>query len=304
MKELLVLSGKGGTGKTSIVGGFAHLANSKILLDCDVDASDLHLLLAPSPLEEHPFKSGVKARVDETNCSSCGLCEEICQFQAITIEDRAQVSPFSCEGCGVCAHFCPEQAIELTANHCGTWYISETAYGPLVHSQLFAGEENSGKLVSHIKGQARALAEKTGIELILIDGSPGVGCPVIASLSEVDLVLVVTEPTQSGKHDLERILKLVAHFNIPAKVCINKWDLHAELSAEIEAMVREQQVEVVGKIPFDPDVINCQVQGIPVTSSETSLAAYSIGELWQTVERCLQETNGNTTEKSTIQSLR
>ncbi len=298
MKEVLVISGKGGTGKTSIIGAFAHLAKSKIMVDCDVDASDLHLLLSPTTVEEHEFRSGVKARVETDKCSACGMCEEICQFDAVTMADTAEIHQLSCEGCGVCAHFCPEEAIVLEENHCGTWYISDTEYGPLVHSQLFAGEENSGKLVSHIKNQARQLAEKTNTELILIDGSPGVGCPVIASLSNVDLVLVVTEPSQSGKHDLERILELAAHFKVPVVICINKWDLHPELSDEIEILAQELDIEVLGKIPFDPVVIDCQIQGVPVTSSETSLAAYPIRNLWEKLEKRI-----DTLQQQGIQSL-
>ncbi len=284
MKEILVLSGKGGTGKTSIIGSFAHLAKSKVMLDCDVDASDLHLLLSPTTVKEHEFIAGVKARVETDKCTACGLCDELCQFESISMEETAVISKLSCEGCGVCAHFCPEDAIRLDENHCGTWYISDTDYGPFVHSQLFAGEENSGKLVSHIKNEARKVAEKTGAELILIDGSPGVGCPVIASLSNVDMVLAVTEPSQSGKHDLERILELAEHFKIVIKLCINKWDLHTELSDEIELMAEKRNVEVLGKIPFDPAVIECQIQGIPVTASESSLAAYSIKNLWKKLQ--------------------
>ncbi len=280
MKEVVILSGKGGTGKTSIIGSFAHLADNKILVDCDVDAADLHLLLSPRPIEEHDFVAGVKARVEDDKCTACGLCMELCQFEAITMEETAAISPLGCEGCGVCAYFCPEQAIVLEENHCGSWSISDTDYGPLVHSQLFAGEENSGKLVSHIKSKARELAEATNTDLILIDGAPGVGCPVIASLSNVDLALIITEPTQSGKHDLERILDLTDHFKVPALVCINKWDLHPEMSAEIEAACEDRNVTVLGKIPFDRSVVDCQIQGIPVTRSDTSLAAYSIREVW------------------------
>ncbi len=280
MKEVVILSGKGGTGKTSLVGSFAHLADNKILVDCDVDASDLHLLLSPRPIEEHDFVAGVKARVENDKCTACGLCLELCQFEAITMEETAAVSPLGCEGCGVCAYFCPEQAIVLDENHCGSWSISDTDYGPLVHAQLFAGEENSGKLVSHIKSKARELAESTNTDLILIDGAPGVGCPVIASLSNVDLALIITEPTQSGKHDLERILDLTDHFKVPALVCINKWDLHPEMSAEIETACEERGVAVLGKIPFDRSVVDCQIQGVPVTRSDTSLAAYSIREVW------------------------
>ena len=281
MKEIIVLSGKGGTGKTSIVGSFAHLAPSKVLLDCDVDASDLHLLLAPQINEEHPFTSGLTARVERDTCSGCGMCAELCQFEAVAMEqERAQIVPFSCEGCGVCSHFCPENAIVMDSNHCGTWYISDTAYGPFVHSQLFAGEDNSGKLVAHIKREARKVAEAKAADLLLIDGSPGVACPVIASLSGVDMALVVTEPSQSGKHDLERILDLTIHFKVKTVLCINKWDLHPELSAEIEALALKRNVELLGKVPFDPAVIDCQIEGIPVTASQVSLAAYSIKDMW------------------------
>lgn len=285
--EVLILSGKGGTGKTSILGSFAHLAENKILVDCDVDASDLHLLLAPRPAKTHAFKSGVKARVETDKCSGCGMCAELCQFESIVMEETAIISALHCEGCGVCAHFCPEDAIVLEENHCGSWYIADTAYGPLVHAQLFAGEENSGKLVSHIKNQARQLAEKTNTSLILIDGAPGVGCPVIASLSNVDLAVVVTEPTLSGKHDLDRILDLTEHFKIPTLVCINKWDLHPEMSDAIEKSSKERNAGVLGKIPFDPQVVTCQIQGIPVTASDTSLAGYSIREIWKKLQEHL-----------------
>lgn len=280
MKEVLILSGKGGTGKTSIIGGFANLADNKILVDCDVDASDLHLLLAPRPTETHDFISGVKARVEADNCTACRLCDEICQFDAITMKNTAVISELACEGCGVCAHFCPEETIVLDKNHCGSWYISETEYGSLVHAQLFAGEENSGKLVSHIKNQARQLAESTNTDLILIDGAPGVGCPVIASLSNVNLAVVITEPTLSGRHDLERILDLTDHFKIPALVCINKWDIHPEMSTIIEEACKKRNVDLLGKIPFDPTVIDCQIQGLPVTSSDTSVAADAIRTIW------------------------
>ena len=257
------------------------------MVDCDVDASDLHLLLAPEPTETHDFKSGVKARVETDKCSSCGMCEELCQFDSIVMEDTAVISELGCEGCGVCAHFCPEDAIVLDENHCGSWYIADTAYGPLVHAQLFAGEENSGKLVSHIKNQARQLAEATQTGLILIDGAPGVGCPVIASLSNVDLAVIITEPTLSGKHDLDRTLDLTDHFKIPALICINKWDLHPEMSDTIEQFCQERGVDLLGKIPFDPKVVSCQIQGVPVTASDTSLAGFSIREIWKNLKERL-----------------
>ncbi len=281
MKELVVLSGKGGTGKTSLVGSLAALADHKILVDCDVDAADLHLLLAPRPRGSNEFRSGVKARVVVDQCSGCGACVELCQFAAISFDVIARISSLGCEGCGVCAHFCPEQAIVLEENHCGSWFISDTDYGPLVHAQLFAGEENSGKLVSFIKRQAREMAERGGIELIIIDGAPGIGCPVIASLSNVDMVLAVTEPTQSGWHDLERVLDLAVHFKVQSLVCINKWDLHPEMTANIEAACVACGVEVLGRIPFDPAVVACQIQGLPVASDHHSSAAAAIRQIWQ-----------------------
>jgi len=282
MKEILILSGKGGTGKTSLVGSIAALAANKIMVDCDVDAADLHLLLAPRPRSENEFRSGVKAKINADRCSGCGLCVDLCQFEAITMgEQTAMIDSLGCEGCGVCAHFCPEQAIDLEENHCGSWYISDTDFGPLVHAQLFAGEENSGKLVSFIKKKARDLAEATAVDLIVIDGAPGIGCPVIASLSGVDTVLAVTEPTQSGWHDLERVLDLAVHFKVPAFVCINKWDLYPQMTEEIEASCAARGVTVLGRIPFDPGVVASQIQGVPVVSNAQSPAGAAIREIWQ-----------------------
>ncbi len=283
MKELLVISGKGGTGKTSLVGSLAALADNKVLVDCDVDAADLHLLLAPRPRSTNEFRSGVKARVVADQCSGCGVCVDLCQFAAISFDLIARINDLGCEGCGVCAHFCPEQAIVLEENHCGSWFLSDTDYGPLVHAQLFAGEENSGKLVSFIKRQARELAEQSGIDLIIIDGAPGIGCPVIASLSNVDTALVVTEPTLSGLHDLERVLDLAGHFKVQALVCVNKWDLHPEMTASIEAACAARGVEALGRIPFDPAVVACQIQGVPVVSDEQSPAAEAIRQIWHSV---------------------
>ena len=300
MKEVIILSGKGGTGKTSLIGSFAHLADNKILVDCDVDASDLHLLLSPRPVEKHDFVSGVKARVEIDKCSACGMCAEVCQFDSVSMGDTATISELACEGCGVCAHFCPEQAISLDKNHCGSWYISDTAYGPLVHAELFAGEENSGKLVSHIKNQAKQLAQSNNADLILIDGSPGVGCPVIASLSNVDLAVVITEPTLSGKHDLERILDLTDHFKIPALVCINKWDIHPKMSTIIQAACKKRKVELLGEIPFDPEVVECQIQGLPVTSSDTSLAAYSIRAVWKKLQEKIKNLDNRVSLDSSL----
>ncbi len=289
INELLILSGKGGTGKTTVTGSFAHLATAKIIVDCDVDAADLHLLLNPQTRERHRFISGKKASINAELCTGCGTCEELCQFDAITMTDIAEVNMMNCEGCSVCAHFCPEEAIQLNDNHCGEWYISDTDYGTLVHSQLFAGEENSGKLVSFIKQQARELAESESAKLLLVDGAPGIGCPVIASISGCDTVLAVTEPSLSGWHDLERILELAIHFKTTCHVCINKWDLNQELTELIEENCKKRNIKVLGRIPFDPQVVTSQINGTPVVCAEESPAGSAIKTLWQNVIVQLEE---------------
>jgi MinD superfamily P-loop ATPase len=286
--ELLILSGKGGTGKTTVTGSFAHLAENPIIVDCDVDASDLHLLLNPSILEKHPFISGQKAVVDSTRCSGCGICEELCQFDAISMEETAKINPMNCEGCSVCAHFCPEDAIKLSENHCGKWYISNTAYSTMVHSQLFAGEENSGKLVSFIKHRAKEAAMKEGAKLILIDGAPGIGCPVIASISGCDTILAVTEPSLSGWHDLERILDLAEHFKTVCYVCINKYDLNHDLADTITENCKKRNAAVIGMIPFDPQVVACQIKGIPVVKNPASPAGLAITAIWKTLTKKIE----------------
>ncbi|MBU4176150.1 MAG: ATP-binding protein [Desulfobacteraceae bacterium] len=281
MKEIVVLSGKGGTGKTTLLGSFALLADNKVMADCDVDAADLHLLLAPIPRKKNKFHTGVKARVIKTQCTSCGTCKELCQFGAVSLNGSAAIDPFACEGCGVCAHFCPEEAIVLDENYCGNWFISDTDYGVLVHAQLFAGEENSGKLVTFIKKKARELAEQQSAESILVDGSPGIGCPVIASLSNVDAILAVTEPTQSGWHDLERVLELADHFKIQSFVCLNKWDLNPGMAEEIVASCQKRRVDVLGYIPFDPAVVSSQLAGVPFGKDNNGPAALAIREIWK-----------------------
>ncbi|MDA3971419.1 MAG: 4Fe-4S binding protein [Desulfobulbaceae bacterium] len=279
MKEIIVLSGKGGTGKTTLLGSLACLAENKVLADCDVDAADLHLLLDPKPRSENEFRSGVKARVDTMLCTSCGTCVELCEFDAVTLPDTALVDSLACEGCGVCAYFCPEQAIMLDKNHCGTWYVSDTDYGSLVHAQLFAGEENSGKLVSFVKGKAREIGKEKDAEYILIDGAPGIGCPVIACISGADAIVAVTEPTFSGWHDLERVLDLADHFQVQVFVCLNKWDLYPEMADIITVNCRRRGVEVLGRIPFDRAVIEAQLRGVPVVRQD-SPAATAIVTFW------------------------
>jgi len=280
MKELVVLSGKGGTGKTSIVGSFAALAQSKVLADCDVDAADLHLLLSPSIKEENEFWSGQVAFIDEEKCTQCGLCQDVCRFEAI---DDFKVDPISCEGCGFCSHVCPVEAINMKESLSGHWFISDTKYGPLLHARLGIAQENSGKLVALVRQHAKQMAERDGLSHIISDGPPGIGCPVISSLSGANLALLVTEPTLSGIHDLERVLGVCHHFGTPALVCINKYDLNEDNTHQIENYCLNQGVEVAAKIPFDNVVTEALVQGLPVVEYSQGKLAQEMERLWQTV---------------------
>ncbi len=285
MKEILVLSGKGGTGKTTITGSLAMLMPDSVLADADVDAADLHLILAPKIRESNEFWSGVEAEIDSSLCTGCGTCYELCRFHAIELDETASIRPFSCEGCAVCAHFCPEGAITLKDKNCGDWFISDTEYGPMVHASLGIGEENSGKLVSLVKKQSRELAEKRGASWILVDGPPGIGCPVIASMSGTDFVLLVTEPTMSGLHDLMRVADLADHFKVKSGVCINKWDLHPDYCKKIEKACNRRDIPIVGRIPFDTAVVLSIVQGQPVIKQDAdSPAAKAIEELWENLK--------------------
>jgi len=284
MKEIVVLSGKGGTGKTCMVGSFAALARDKVLADCDVDAADLHLLLSPSAREENEFWSGQVAIIDEKECTQCGLCQDLCRFDAIK---DFKVDPISCEGCGFCLNICPVEAIVMEENMAGHWFISDTKYGPLVHARLGIAQENSGKLVAVVRQQAKQIAEKEGKDLIISDGPPGIGCPVISSLSGTSLALLVTEPTLSGIHDLERVLGVCRHFGIPATVCINKYDLNEENTRQIESNCLSQGIEIAGKVPFDNVVTESIVQGIPVVEYSDGKVTREIEKMWRTLSAML-----------------
>ncbi|WP_456324545.1 ATP-binding protein [Desulfonauticus submarinus] len=269
-KEIIVLSGKGGTGKTSITASLAALQKKQaVLADCDVDAANLHLLLNPSIKQKTPFVSGKLAKIRQEDCISCGLCLENCRFDAIIQQKLLDkvvftVDPIECEGCGVCVHFCPAKAIDFDEQKCGNWMISSTKYGPMVHAKLHIGAENSGKLVSLVRNEARKLAEENNIPYILVDGPPGIGCPVIASLTGSDFVLIITEPTLSGRHDFERILKLVKHFKLPSALLINKWDLNPEIAAQIEETAHEYGSIILDSIPYDPAFTKAQLSVKPV----------------------------------------
>jgi MinD superfamily P-loop ATPase len=282
MKEVVILSGKGGTGKTSIAGSFAVLARNKILADCDVDAADLHLLLSPSIKEENEFWSGKVAVIDEDSCTRCGLCQKICRFNAI---NDYKVNPISCEGCGFCSHICPADAIDMTENLAGKLFISDTEYGLLVHARLDIGQENSGKLVALVRQNARKMAKENNFDYLVTDGPPGIGCPVISSLSGASLALLVTEPTLSGIHDLERVIGVCNHFNVPSIVCINKYDINEENCLVIEQYCSSQNIPVSAKIPFDNTVTEALVKGQPVVSYTRSKAAIAIESLWEVILR-------------------
>jgi MinD superfamily P-loop ATPase len=286
MKEVVVLSGKGGTGKTSIVGSLAALAQSKVLADCDVDAADLHLLLKPTIQQKHEFWSGQVALIDEDKCTQCGLCQEVCRFDAI---NDFKVDPISCEGCGFCYNVCPAEAITMKECLSGHWFISDTKYGPLVHARLGIAQENSGKLVALVRQQAKAIAEKQDLGYIISDGPPGIGCPVISSLSGADLALLVTEPTLSGIHDLERVIGVCHHFGVPALVCINKHDINADNTRQIENYCLNQGVEVTAKIPFDNVVTEALVKGLPVVDYSRGQVAQEIKAVWQQIIYTLGE---------------
>jgi MinD superfamily P-loop ATPase len=282
MKELVVISGKGGTGKTSLVAAFASLARDKILCDADVDAADLHLIMKPEIKESHDFQGGHTAIINPERCTECGLCRELCRWDAIG--DGFEVDPIACEGCGVCFYFCPENAVDFPENTCGEWYISETRLGPMVHARLGIAEENSGKLVALVRRESKKVAEDKKLDLILTDGPPGLGCPVIASIGGATAVLIVAEPTVSGRHDMERVVQLASHFNVPAMVCVNKFDLNPEKAEAIEYYAREKKVSVLGRIPFDSVFTKSMVQGQTIFEYNTgSEATQSVQQIWEKV---------------------
>jgi MinD superfamily P-loop ATPase len=294
MNELVVISGKGGTGKTSLTASLAVLADRPVLADCDVDAADLHLILTPQVRERHPFGGSREAVVRSELCGACGLCLQVCRFGAIATDPSGgprpipRVDPFACEGCGVCVRFCPRGAIEFRERLCGEWMISHTRCGPMVHARLGIAAENSGKLVSTVRQEAKRIAEEEGREIVLVDGPPGIGCPVIASVTGADLVLVVTEPTVAGEHDLGRVLALTRHFGIPSAVCVNKWDINAEMTDRIEEEARGSGARLAGRIRYDRAVTSAQMRGRAVSETEAPCAA-DVRAVWNSLNLFLGE---------------
>ncbi len=287
IRELVVLSGKGGTGKTSITAAFALLAGRAVLADCDVDAADLHLLLTPMVEQRHAFMSGNEAVIRQQDCTACGVCMDSCRFDAIRRDGPVyRIDPVACEGCGVCCRICPSQAIDFPERVCGEWMVSSTRCGPMVHAKLGVAAENSGKLVTTVREQAWTVAVDKRMQLIISDGPPGIGCPVIASLSGVSLAVVITEPTVSGLHDLQRLLALARHFSVPTAVCVNKWDINPHQTERIEAAARSAGAEVLGRIRYDRSVTQAQLQQKAVVELD-SVAGDDIRVIWKQVTELL-----------------
>ncbi len=334
LNEIVIISGKGGTGKTSVTAAFAALAGRSVLADCDVDAADLHLVLSPQIRERHDFYSGHVAVIRPDDCSACGTCMVHCRFDAISrtlpaegddeahgtlyhcqtcdyckrscpaqidaaIEAMAEatrasqrcgfrVDPIACEGCGVCVWLCPEKAIDFPERLAGEWYVSETRCGPMVHAKLGIAQSNSGKLVSVVRQHARRIAEERKLDRIIVDGSPGIGCPVIASVTGADLVLTVTEPTLSGEHDLKRVVQLSRHFGIAISVCINKWDLNPDVSARIEAYCHKESIALAGRIRYDKAFTQAQLEGRTVVEAGEIGVGEDIRQLWTALRTQLE----------------
>lgn len=286
MNELVVISGKGGTGKTSVTASFAVLADRPVICDCDVDAADLHLVLEPQIRERHEFRSGHEAVIRQQDCTSCGVCADLCRFGAVKTRESGEggllfsIDPVSCEGCRVCVRFCPADAIDFPERHCGQWFVSDTRCGPMVHARLGVAAENSGKLVSTVRREARHLAEEEIYQMVIMDGPPGIGCPVIASVTGATQVLIVTEPTVAGEHDLERVLALTRHFQIPASVCVNKWDINPEMTERIEKKASEAGAQIAGRIRYDHAVTQAQIQQKAVVEIKAD-CAQDIIQIWK-----------------------
>lgn len=291
----MIVSGKGGTGKTSLAASLAALTEKPVIADCDVDAADMSLVLDPLIKNTEDFTGGKSAAIIPEKCSCCGKCEDLCRFGAIIGSEgdyrRYSINRIACEGCGVCSYFCPEKAVELKPAVNGQWFVSDTRYGPMVHARLGIAEENSGKLVTLVRNQARAIAGSENRPYVIVDGPPGIGCPVIASITGADVVLIVTEPTVAGDHDLERVAELAAHFRIPTYVCINKYDLNPGMSKLIEERAAGRGLKFIGHIRYDRSVTEAQVKKVPVVALKGTPAADDIINTWEELMKELDKEN-------------
>jgi len=296
MKSLVVLSGKGGTGKTTVVAALAHLATDAgeagvVLVDADPDAANLALLLDAREEDAHDFEGGAVAVIEQAACGECGACWKQCRFDAVTRVGRTfRVDPLACEGCGACTHVCPDDAIHMEPRVTGRWYRSRTPYGTLVHAELFPAGENSGKLVSRVRAEAEAVARAESARLLLVDGPPGIGCPAIAAAARADRVLIVTEPTGAGLHDLERAVAMTRHFGVPAAVCLNRADLHEAGARAVERWCAVNGVELAGSVPYDDAVPGALARGVPVNRAvPEGPAAAALRRLWDRLCADLQD---------------
>jgi MinD superfamily P-loop ATPase len=295
VKELVVISGKGGTGKTSIVASFAALVPGVVTADCDVDAADLHLVLSPVVKRREPFVAGYTAVVRDDACRACDRCREVCRFDAVRTEERTNgrrgprytIDPIACEGCGVCVHFCPENAVDLVDTVCGEWFVSDGRHGPLVHARLGAAQENSGKLVTKVRTEAMRIARESGAALVLVDGPPGIGCPVIASVTGADLALIITEPTKAGLHDLGRAVELCRGLGARPAVCVNKYDINIEAARGVEDWCEARGLPVTGRIPYDDTFTSSQLLGLSVVEHSHGPTAAAIIDLWRLTSETL-----------------
>ncbi len=288
MKEIVVISGKGGTGKTSITASLALIGGRDVVVaDCDVDAADMHLLLQPDYAQSEDFYSGLTAVIDQEKCSGCGQCAEVCRFDGIpVIDSRYQVNPLNCEGCSYCFHICPEKAIVMNENNIGKWHISNTRIGnTLVHARLGIGAENSGKLVAKVKNEARRIALEKGGEIVIVDGSPGIGCPVVSSLSGADFVVLVTEPTLSALHDLKRAYELVKRFHLKAGCIINKSDLNNRVTGTIENYLQKESIIHISSLPYDETFTRAMTMGLTIVEYDNNRLKAILTESWQKIKK-------------------
>ncbi len=292
MKEIVFISGKGGTGKTSMVASIAVLAKHAVIVDCDVDAANLYLLMNPQLKRTIPYSGSQKATIDPHLCSQCGQCQDDCHFEAI-VPNPYRVNPFLCEGCGMCVRYCPEKAITLHDHHSGEWYESVTSYGPFYHAQLGIAEETTGKLVSLLRREAKAKAETDQVDYMLTDGSPGIGCPVISSITQTDLVVIVTEPTLSGVHDLKRVIELAEHFSIPMLTIINKYDISQPNANAIEKILTHHSIPLIGRIPYAPVISQAQIQGIPFVEANDPVLTPLMQRIWQHIKNAVNNEKEN-----------
>jgi MinD superfamily P-loop ATPase len=289
--EIVVLSGKGGTGKTSVTAAFAALAKDSIIVDCDVDAADLHLILSPSITHTENFPSGSKAVINILTCTECGICKNLCSFKAInTIENAYFIDEYACEGCGLCLAACPSDAIQMKEYKNNHIYFADTRFGQMVYGKLGIAEENSGRLVSKIRQYAKETAIRNLTEFILVDGPPGIGCPVISTVTGSDIVVAVTEPTRSGWHDLQRLIEMIHRFRTPVFVIINKFDLNTEMTMTIESNLKSKDIPVIGKIPYDENMLQALIKGKAITEHMTeSISAKNLKKVWNLLKEYAYE---------------